>query len=604
MLKHWINRGSVLIWYAALIPILIASTGLAIDTGRMYLHESELENAARALAIKGISVETSYTPHLLDDRRQDPSFTVNLNDTTYTFRKLSSNDAAGIEKKDSYDAEVEEYMTKEHLAYEKDTELWKDEDKDAYCYFVTLNDSIFATFMRYLGYDELSVSTTAVAVAAPMASGGAIDSAVLESIASEVGEKAANYTWEGVAGNETNPNNPIQYFVTDQNGNQIKHYSVGQEKPAYYVTAYAKYKNTFTHKESCTSKIIAYKDHPSWTQTVADNYSSDYLGDSRPIGKYTNDEINAMNDIVDAKLNELDSSPSGPNYCADAILLSEPVELNGKFQAQLDKLYQLVWTFDGSFANKVNPANSEAIDHDFVTFFVDRPTKEHDWTVRGSILDISAEGNPYLGFSNQTAPMYIRIESEPHANNYKQVTFVQPITIRVRDHVQKPLIIAYEGPAQNRLWQDAPYIDTISPWGLYSYGEGPAYNFRNQRAWKSSNEYYGLSSETLLTSVRTSPPITLNLDSDAVFNGILYAPFSVVVITGSGKINGLIMAQDVRGNVNISGRTRITNQEVTFPVLERLGRKNNTNYRLYDKTIYLTYVYDTFIDHTAYGSGT
>jgi Flp pilus assembly protein TadG len=47
------QRGSVIIWFALLLPVLLGFTGFAIDVARFYLTRVELQNAAEAAALAG-----------------------------------------------------------------------------------------------------------------------------------------------------------------------------------------------------------------------------------------------------------------------------------------------------------------------------------------------------------------------------------------------------------------------------------------------------------------------------------------------------------------------------------------------------------------------
>ena len=47
------QRGSVLIWFALLLPVLLGFAALVIDLARLYLTKVELQNAADAAALAG-----------------------------------------------------------------------------------------------------------------------------------------------------------------------------------------------------------------------------------------------------------------------------------------------------------------------------------------------------------------------------------------------------------------------------------------------------------------------------------------------------------------------------------------------------------------------
>ena len=47
------QKGQIIVFTAALLPLLIAATGFTVDFGNMYMHKSRLQNAADAAAIAG-----------------------------------------------------------------------------------------------------------------------------------------------------------------------------------------------------------------------------------------------------------------------------------------------------------------------------------------------------------------------------------------------------------------------------------------------------------------------------------------------------------------------------------------------------------------------
>jgi type II secretory pathway pseudopilin PulG len=53
------QRGSVLTWFAVLLPVLLGFVALAVDLARLYLVKTELQNAADAAALAGARVYAS-----------------------------------------------------------------------------------------------------------------------------------------------------------------------------------------------------------------------------------------------------------------------------------------------------------------------------------------------------------------------------------------------------------------------------------------------------------------------------------------------------------------------------------------------------------------
>ena len=167
---------------------------------------------------------------------------------------------------------------------------------------------------------------------------------------------------------------------------------------------------------------------------------------------------------------------------------------------------------------------------------------------------------------NPTTPFYVRIESEPIiVGSGLGVTFVHPITINVEGNQSKPMIIAYDGPDQNRTVKDAPRVNTA-----------------NGDAQKGANSNSGLDSNGSLlsgwknTATTSSAPFTVNLNGHD-FKGVIYAPYSTITIEGSGKINGFIMAAKIIDNgTNKSTRKSIESQEISLPTWGASYRNGDT----------------------------
>ena len=204
--------------------------------------------------------------------------------------------------------------------------------------------------------------------------------------------------------------------------------------------------------------------------------------------------------------------------------------------------------------------------------------------VRATVLNITDEN---LG-DRVASPLYVRFESEPvliydvDNSNRNNVTVVQPITINVTGKNPTPLIIAYEGPSRLRSAEtDVPYVDPSLPTKLLS----PVENYDR--------------SKLKLTSVTESPPVTINLDHD--FRGVVYVPFSKVIIRGEGKIEGFILAHKIEfvGSSG-SGRTQETLKDFVLPVLmpggmvDGTGNHVATSYKISTEVDNYYVVYNTF----------
>ena len=241
---------------------------------------------------------------------------------------------------------------------------------------------------------------------------------------------------------------------------------------------------------------------------------------------------------------------------------NDPFCADGVTGARTANLTQLEYTLNSELIRK-KASTSEEI----TGLFLDRPNVHSNSTVRATVLNITGES---LSDYNDV-PLFMRFESEP-VKVGSSMTYVQPITINVNDYQEKPLVIAYDGPDPNRTTTDAPNVDT------------------------SSGAYGGSQS----TATTQSAPYTINLN-DADFNGVIYAPYSKVTITGTGKITGFIMAAEIDDQTTNSGsRKSFTSSEIELPTWGATPRNNNTRFDYTVKNVTNTYtvVYDDFHNYT------
>ena len=54
-LGSYSQKGAVLVFFALLLPIIVFFGGMAIDFGRAYMYKSQLQNAADAAALAGVT---------------------------------------------------------------------------------------------------------------------------------------------------------------------------------------------------------------------------------------------------------------------------------------------------------------------------------------------------------------------------------------------------------------------------------------------------------------------------------------------------------------------------------------------------------------------
>ena len=135
------QRGAVLVFMALMLPIVVFFSGMAIDFGRAYLHKSQLQNAADAAALAGVSAAArSSSAHLVDTI---PSGFLSTGETD---KLIVAKDAANvILVKDVGTASANESNTKLRMTKEgNDPEV----DADTYYYMVELTDEVKMVFAQ------------------------------------------------------------------------------------------------------------------------------------------------------------------------------------------------------------------------------------------------------------------------------------------------------------------------------------------------------------------------------------------------------------------------------------------------------------------------
>ena len=169
-------------------------------------------------------------------------------------------------------------------------------------------------------------------------------------------------------------------------------------------------------------------------------------------------------------------------------------------------------------------------------------------TYRGLVFDIGNNADQKLG--DKKEPFYIRVESEPirvlQGDQYLDTTtwwnggrtLVAPKIINVNESTRRPLVIAYDGPDQNRNADDAPIL----------------------------NEYDPVTGtiQQITTAITSTAMFRIYLNKD--FKGVLYAPRSHVHIYGTGKIDGLILARKITLHGNQSSTRKVTTTESTVDI--------------------------------------
>lgn len=521
--KFWKNnqKGSSLAMVAFSMTALMFAGGVVLDLGNLYAHKAHLQNVADSAALAGVSQfggtqfdTVSYRltemPRNIDE---DGSFSVTVDETEYHLFKDDDTDlpdrGAEVYVDRNTSAPHKLSLTEQKKKDATATQIWASRDENdnvnAVCYIVKLKDSLPTYFARFFGLETLTPEATAVAMAYIKTENKKIDEFIPE-VAKNIAETIPNYYWESIVGNS---------FTVENTDTSIMDFKIkttatdpgtfGYRKSAYFTDSWGNYIQDITEYEDFNK--------PNSGNNIIAYMDRDYKG------KNENNHL-----IYDYSENTvLDKICAQPIYADDKVN-----------KTSLATLKNLVYTLDADLMKKGKEGEITGL-------FLDRPNIGSSQAVRGTVLNITSDT-----LSNDTkTPLYMRFESEPIKFGGSP-TFVQPITINVTGYQEKPMIIAYDGPDPNRTLLDAPKTDVINP--------GSAWAHNKERILETER----------LSSAAVSAPYTINLDAD--FNGVIYAPFSEVTITGKGKINGFVMAARINDFGTSSTRTKLTSNEVSLPI--------------------------------------
>lgn len=551
------QKGATILMMASALSALMFTGGVVVDLGSYYSHASRLQNAADSAAAAGAAVYvdnkgvTRLVPSM-NNIDEDGNFTYNLDGQTLKF-KPSDYD------KDSADERAAFFVSENNISTSADkmsTKLWVDESskttatgstvsyKNAYAYRVELDDVVDLHFSKLFGLDSYPIKATSMAMFVIEPDPETIDDFVKD-VNANIFNTIPNYYWESLY-----YTNKFNVTTTEtENGTATSHTSVetgvGKRKASYFIDAY----NSYIKDIATTTSLNKY-DCPLAYAETGSGYKNMNIYD------YTS---NAYTTIL-----------ADGDFCAEPI-----VGTNNR------GLYVLTYTLNNALMQKAE--NQKEI----TGIFMDFPNTGTQQNARALKMNITGEN---LG--SKSNPLYVRFESEPRiVGSGLGVTLVHPIIIDVKAKQDRPLVLAYDGPDPNRKEVDAPRVNTA-----------------NGNATVGANSKDGLSNGSLAagwvkTSTTTPAPFMVNLDAD--FNGVIYAPYSTVYITGTGKVKGFIMAASIIDNGSGSGeRTRLTSHPISLPTWGATYKHNNG--LGYAKLVEgKTYYYDSEFNYTTkYITGT
>ncbi len=511
-LRHWQQRGAIITFTAFLLPLLMACTGLAIDMGNLMSYKAKLQNVADAAALAGVarfggtqfdSVSYRLTK-IPSDISEDGSFTLTMDEKEY---KMVADTATSIP-----DNEAEEYVdSNTRIGQKLSLTKLKEEDEKTTQMWASKDTNGNVNAVCYLVRLHDTIPTYFIRLFGIENLTPEAVAVAMAYISTKTEEKEIDEFIPEVAKNiaETIPNYYWESIVgnsfsVENTDKSIMDFEIRTKGFGYRKSAY------FTDSWQNYIKDITKEEN------LVDEDQSKIIAykDREPSGTAQNGEL-----VYD------DNAPLLDSFCAKPIYADK--------DADVSSLKKLVYTLDSTLMKKGS-------DGEITGLFLDRPNIGPSQKVRATVLNITSDTLS----ENESTPLYMRFESEPIKFGNSS-TFVQPITVNVNGYQKKPLIIAYDGPDPNRTLKDVPKIDVKKP--------GSAWN--NDGKIKATER---------LTSAKLSGPYTVNLNAD--FNGVIYAPFSEITITGNGKINGFIMAARIIDLGASATRTKLTSSEVSLPV--------------------------------------
>ena len=554
-LKKLGQRGQSVLIVALALPIFMFILAIVFDLGMYFVQASKLQNAADSAALAGAAAYTNNASTKLismpDAMTFDESFTETVSGKEYTFDSLDDKADADSRAKNYIKVNYTEVNTGETFNFDKnaDTGLWYtpivvelvDHSTASYtgiyCYRVDMTESIPMSFARYFGIDSVDKTVQAVALAIPTA--------------------------------DTQPDEDnIDEFIKVVNANIYKTAPNLYWESIYNSSSSRKYSVTSTNEDTGEvttedGEVYGQKNDRYFTTTI-----NDYTADS---------ELSTAAGIDDDTLAWKWEEGDDP-FCAEPI---HGTDLLG--------LKTLVYTINTKFVQGKTSTKKEA-----TSIYIDRPN-----TQSGGL------GTPYRACAinitgdklsdDEDTPLYMRVESEPILVN-GQAMLVQPLTININGEQKKPMIVAYDGPDPNRDKDDTPSVDKYT--GMVYKWTGGTWKETWRNGYSQFTYEFPDGSENLvLTSSTVSAPITVNLYHD--FRGVIYAPYSKVIVHGGGAIDGFIMAAEIVDyGTSETRKTHVTTSSIPNWGASYDGGDNWFKYNVFRVTANYNVIYDSFANYT------
>ena len=497
------EKGTVIVFFALMLPFLILFAGMAIDIGRSYLHKSYMQNAADMAALAGVESVSGKKASLITVT--DVPALGQLITT-----ESSKNADAGADKFLQMDnngkwqtggTNVKTELRKE-IDPNKNSPLLRNRALEYY-YKVELTDDMDFQFARLFLPEALIPADWSVKVEA-WARGGNKDNPLAGvDLLTQMQEEEDAYTFSDFYEWEKNTKVPAGY-----NGNKrdyMKAISFTNKGPAYNADGTRSeifdMDGTASINNNLKSLLINYKPDFTSVDKLTGNWDLDAIKNMTPAEArvYISDILNMKLTnwrIIDENGNVVEEKEGGISFW-------------GQFYDRLKKMYgearakEIMYSRIASIVNVTNPYAVRDV--------MNLPASEISYDV-------------YTDERNTIDPLFVYLESEEYntKGGIGWVTnTVRDISINIKsdntekdmygDYKYRPMLFFYDGPVGEDEDGD----------GIGERGKG-----------------------------RKSRTVTLTLEED--FRGILFAPNSPVHVEGNGhKFQGIIIAEkfvDADGN--------------------------------------------------------
>ena len=599
------QRGAFIVFTALAMWFLMMFVAFSVDFGNYYQHRSRLQNAADAAALAGVA---KYTEEEIAKNTGAVAAPTLSKGRLVT---LVENDKAVSASRTVRD-QAQEYVTNNYGNLgikENDNKVWSEEVTEEktengvtqsvttthrYCR-VDLEDTIQTFFARIFGVESLTVKVSALA----MMDGSADNEkwgTRLEGIAERMEMLAPNMIWESLYYNNA-------FTITDMHSKESSQgKTFGEGKNRYYVVrgvsdALLGGKKARIKHEDENGIIIGYKDPKPGDKDYGICAKEIYLAPG-----ISWETLLSRDDELWEKSKGKTTDSVDYRRCCPTTKIFNIANGSGITYTNKGEIIALYLNRD-HITNDDNDKRSGLTDR-FTEINVDRIT---------TTAKITGDNK-----KNYVLPLYARLESEPiRIGTGRAIMPVHGVTVNVNAkqnalgmHVAdngeirfngdiRPFVLAYDGPDPNRGEImtnkddpfDAPWIardfadlsDVLSesatdyyPAEIRQYIE-PVVRKSYKSPYKATSykekeaeRRDALQGRGLVESaLKTSGPITVNIEDGHVLYGAIYAPHSKVIldIRGNGFVYGFIIARQIEFALGSKRTAEYHKDSSSLPVL-------------------------------------